>query len=209
MKKILYIGDSHYLFVGLSAVLNEIKSENILWCDVLRSKVTDIALENKIVDNSFTDVIIFNIIDSNVFDCAMMARSLSDRSKGKIVAVGSDHHLSIFTAISGYNFTLISKLSSHNDIVRIISAKIKNEKYYKIATPSKALTKSELDVLILLMQCYSMNDITKNLGKSRKNISSHRMNIAKKLGFSRWQFMQFIAKSNTYKKYNKIIFDVL
>jgi len=209
MTKILYIGDSHYLFVGLSAVLNAINSENILWCDVLRSKVTDFALENKIVDNSFTDVIIFNLIEENVFDCAIMARSLSDRSKGKIVAVGSDRHLSMFTAISGYNFTLISKLSSHNDIVRIISTKIQNEKSYKVAIPSKAVTKSELDVLILLMQCYSMNDITKNLGKNRKNISSHRMSIAKKLGFSRWQFMQFIAKSYAYKKYNKIIFDVV
>lgn len=203
MRKVIYVGDSFFFFQGISSILKSFYSSKNIRCDVIKNEIIDTLRDIKILEDSFANIIVFDITTENVVDCAIITRKLSMKSKKKVIVIGNAMEFNIFRSISGFNFPFLTKFTPPEEIGYMMGSKIYNEYSYSVVRRSKTITKTELEVLGVLLNCQEMEKAILALNKHRKTISCHRQNIACKLGMTKWQFMSFVAKITAYRKYKE------
>lgn len=172
MKRFLIFSDCSFSQLAIHKILTDLYKEIYL------------IHGNHSTNASDADYIIFVLTEHDIFQCSeFFIRHCKDIGYEKIILIGKSKAIETFQKIMGRKHKSVNIKMKKDEVALNIDRLIKERKEIQLLSVGKStITSSEIEVIRMLQNGFTVSEIAIYKERSPKTISKHKCNFLKKIG---------------------------
>lgn len=198
-SRIIYIGESFYDFFGLKEIL----SGHYNFMEITHISLNEKPLIYPSIMVNKSDLVIVSPSEQSILKYASLVRGIKRISKCKMIIFSTKKIHSLLEVLCGSELSFIQHSSPLESIYQeVISFAEKPEKKTLLGKARKKITDTEFKILMMITKGWNLSEIALMSHNSIKTISTHKVNISKKLGIKNNELKFFITNKNSSSFYD-------